>query len=149
MHCLYGYNAEMTHAWSEVTRLALTAAAAAAADSPQRQHEMRTALVDAILRVVYYWYNFMPLSRGSAAVGYVTAQGLMVGTGGGPGASSHFFKHSLLYFGGILSLSPAFEHVILGTLAAFFLCFHATFFPFLENVFSHRQQCRYELYPKP
>jgi hypothetical protein len=25
-----------------------------------------------ILRYVYYWYNFMPLARGSAAVGYTT-----------------------------------------------------------------------------
>jgi hypothetical protein len=30
------------------------------------------AAADAILRYVYYWYNFMPLARGSAAVGYTT-----------------------------------------------------------------------------
>lgn len=31
---------------------------------------------DAILRMQYYWYNFMPLSRGSAAVGFVIMLGL-------------------------------------------------------------------------
>ncbi|XP_057545021.1 suppressor of RPS4-RLD 1-like [Amaranthus tricolor] len=31
---------------------------------------------DAILRMTYYWYNFMPLSRGSAAVGFVVLLGL-------------------------------------------------------------------------
>jgi hypothetical protein len=35
-----------------------------AADQP------RTAR--SILHYVYYWYNFMPLARGSAAVGYTT-----------------------------------------------------------------------------
>ncbi|XP_038883616.1 suppressor of RPS4-RLD 1 [Benincasa hispida] len=33
---------------------------------------------DAILRMVYYWYNFMPLSRGSAAVGFVVLLGLLL-----------------------------------------------------------------------
>ncbi|KAF8377615.1 hypothetical protein HHK36_030997 [Tetracentron sinense] len=32
----------------------------------------------AILRMTYYWYNFMPLSRGSAAVGYVVLLGLFL-----------------------------------------------------------------------
>ena len=27
---------------------------------------------EAILHYAYYWYNFMPLARGSAAVGYTT-----------------------------------------------------------------------------
>lgn len=31
---------------------------------------------EAILRMTYYWYNFMPLSRGSAAVGFVVLLGL-------------------------------------------------------------------------
>uniref|UniRef100_A0A803KY54 Suppressor of RPS4-RLD 1 n=1 Tax=Chenopodium quinoa TaxID=63459 RepID=A0A803KY54_CHEQI len=31
---------------------------------------------DAILRMTYYWYNFMPLSRGSAVVGFVVLLGL-------------------------------------------------------------------------
>ncbi|XP_054810683.1 suppressor of RPS4-RLD 1 isoform X2 [Prosopis cineraria] len=33
---------------------------------------------DAILRMTYYWYNFMPLSRGSAAVGFVVMLGLLL-----------------------------------------------------------------------
>ncbi|CAN1324635.1 Suppressor of RPS4-RLD 1 [Linum perenne] len=32
----------------------------------------------AILRMTYYWYNFMPLSRGSAAVGFIVLQGLLL-----------------------------------------------------------------------
>ncbi|GMH24057.1 hypothetical protein Nepgr_025900 [Nepenthes gracilis] len=31
---------------------------------------------EAILRMTYYWYNFMPLSRGSAVVGFVVLLGL-------------------------------------------------------------------------
>jgi hypothetical protein len=30
------------------------------------------ATSEAILHFVYYWYSFMPLARGSAAVGYTT-----------------------------------------------------------------------------
>lgn len=33
---------------------------------------------DAIMRMTYYWYNFMPLSRGSAAVGFVVLLGLFL-----------------------------------------------------------------------
>ncbi|KAJ9177336.1 hypothetical protein P3X46_012567 [Hevea brasiliensis] len=33
---------------------------------------------DAILRMTYYWYNFMPLSRGSAAVGFIVLLGLLL-----------------------------------------------------------------------
>ncbi|KAK7263223.1 hypothetical protein RJT34_30810 [Clitoria ternatea] len=33
---------------------------------------------DAILRMTYYWYNFMPLSRGSAAVGFIVMLGLLL-----------------------------------------------------------------------
>ncbi|GAB4849033.1 Suppressor of RPS4-RLD 1 [Ancistrocladus abbreviatus] len=33
---------------------------------------------DAILRMTYYWYNFMPLSRGSAVVGFVVLLGLFL-----------------------------------------------------------------------
>ncbi|XP_052195402.1 suppressor of RPS4-RLD 1 isoform X2 [Diospyros lotus] len=33
---------------------------------------------EAILRMTYYWYNFMPLSRGSAAVGFVVLLGLFL-----------------------------------------------------------------------
>ncbi|MED6182934.1 Suppressor of RPS4-RLD 1 [Stylosanthes scabra] len=33
---------------------------------------------DAILRMTYFWYNFMPLSRGSAAVGFIVMLGLFL-----------------------------------------------------------------------
>ncbi|CAL0313437.1 unnamed protein product [Lupinus luteus] len=33
---------------------------------------------DAILRMTYYWYNFMPLSRGSAVVGFVVMLSLLL-----------------------------------------------------------------------
>lgn len=35
----------------------------------------------AVLHYVYYWYNFMPLARGSAAVGYTTILSLFWATG--------------------------------------------------------------------
>ncbi|KAH6556121.1 hypothetical protein KP509_1Z203500 [Ceratopteris richardii] len=34
-----------------------------------------------ILRLTYYWYNFMPLARGTAVVGYVTLLGLFLAAG--------------------------------------------------------------------
>ncbi|KAJ8765768.1 hypothetical protein K2173_014890 [Erythroxylum novogranatense] len=33
---------------------------------------------EAILRMTYYWYNFMPLSRGSAVVGFIVLLGLLL-----------------------------------------------------------------------
>ncbi|KAK8710336.1 hypothetical protein V6N13_145666 [Hibiscus sabdariffa] len=33
---------------------------------------------EAILRMTYYWYNFMPLSRGTSAVGFVVLLGLLL-----------------------------------------------------------------------
>lgn len=33
---------------------------------------------DAILRITYYWYNFMPLARGTSAVGYTVLLGLFL-----------------------------------------------------------------------
>ncbi|KAK4777177.1 hypothetical protein SAY86_005865 [Trapa natans] len=33
---------------------------------------------DAILRMTYYWYNFMPLARGTAAVGFIVLLGLLL-----------------------------------------------------------------------
>ncbi|KAI3794121.1 hypothetical protein L1987_36748 [Smallanthus sonchifolius] len=35
---------------------------------------------EAILRMTYYWYNFMPLSRGSAVVGFSVMLGLLLAT---------------------------------------------------------------------
>lgn len=36
---------------------------------------------DCILKLTYYWYNFMPLARGTAAVGYITLLGLFLAAG--------------------------------------------------------------------
>ncbi|MCO5575061.1 hypothetical protein L7F22_028858 [Adiantum nelumboides] len=36
---------------------------------------------DSILKLTYYWYNFMPLARGTAAVGYITLLGLFLASG--------------------------------------------------------------------
>ncbi|CAI5981399.1 unnamed protein product, partial [Closterium sp. NIES-64] len=36
---------------------------------------------DAILRIVYFWYQALPLSRGTAMVGYATLQGLFLAAG--------------------------------------------------------------------
>lgn len=36
---------------------------------------------DCILTLTFYWYNFMPLARGTAAVGYVTLLGLFLAAG--------------------------------------------------------------------
>ncbi|KAM3286143.1 suppressor of RPS4-RLD 1 [Capsicum chacoense] len=33
---------------------------------------------DAVLRMTYYWYNFMPLSRGTAVVGFIVLLGLLL-----------------------------------------------------------------------
>lgn len=42
-------------------------------------------ICDVIWTMFYYWCNFGPLSRGSAACGYVVAQGLMLAMGMRPG----------------------------------------------------------------
>ena len=36
---------------------------------------------EAILKYAYYWYNFMPLARGSAMVGYTTILSLFLAAG--------------------------------------------------------------------
>lgn len=38
-------------------------------------------MAEAILLLAYYWYNFMPLARGTAAVGYITILGLFLAAG--------------------------------------------------------------------
>uniref|UniRef100_A0A0D9WUT6 Uncharacterized protein n=1 Tax=Leersia perrieri TaxID=77586 RepID=A0A0D9WUT6_9ORYZ len=44
--------------------------------NPTRDPDTLDAVKAAILRMTFYWYNFMPLSRGSAVVGYVVLLGL-------------------------------------------------------------------------
>ena len=38
-------------------------------------------VLPAALRVLFYWYNFMPLARGTAAVGYTALLGLLLAGG--------------------------------------------------------------------
>jgi len=63
------YNKEMTFIWNSLT---------SEASKPDMDLE-RTS--DLILMLTFYWYNFMPLSRGSAAVGYTTMLGLFLALG--------------------------------------------------------------------
>lgn len=42
------------------------------ATAHQHMFAEQAKAADAIMHYVYYWYNFMPLARGSAAVGYTT-----------------------------------------------------------------------------
>lgn len=49
---------------------------ALAAERPDKD-----AVVDAILTYVYYWYNFMPLARGTAVVGYIVILALFLAAG--------------------------------------------------------------------
>ncbi|KAF8058901.1 SRFR1 [Scenedesmus sp. PABB004] len=61
------FDAELEAAWERVL------AALSARDTP--------AAAAAILSYAYYWYNFMPLARGTAAVGYATMLGLFWAAG--------------------------------------------------------------------
>lgn len=47
-----------------------------AAEQPDKD-----AVVDAILTYAYYWYNFMPLARGTAVVGYIVILALFLAAG--------------------------------------------------------------------
>ena len=58
---------ELAASWEAIV------AALATADKP--------AVAEAALGYVYVWYNFMPLSRGSAVVGYITLLGIFLAAG--------------------------------------------------------------------
>ncbi|XP_058069965.1 suppressor of RPS4-RLD 1 isoform X2 [Magnolia sinica] len=66
------YDAEMTIAWEALCN-AYCGEVYGSTDL-----NVLESVRDAILRMAYYWYNFMPLSRGSAAVGYVVLLGLFL-----------------------------------------------------------------------
>ena len=38
-------------------------------------------LAESVLRVTFYWYNFMPLSRGTAACGYIGLLAMFLSSG--------------------------------------------------------------------
>uniref|UniRef100_A0A0D9WUT7 Uncharacterized protein n=1 Tax=Leersia perrieri TaxID=77586 RepID=A0A0D9WUT7_9ORYZ len=64
------YDEEMTAAWEAICD------AYCSDTNPTRDPDTLDAVKAAILRMTFYWYNFMPLSRGSAVVGYVVLLGL-------------------------------------------------------------------------
>lgn len=67
------FDAEMTVAWE-----ALCNAYCGEAYYGSTDFDVLENVRDAILRMTYYWYNFMPLARGSAAVGFVVLLGLFL-----------------------------------------------------------------------
>ncbi|XP_043715068.1 suppressor of RPS4-RLD 1 isoform X2 [Telopea speciosissima] len=66
------YDAEMAMAWEAIC------SAYCGETYGSTDFNMLEKLRDAILRMTYYWYNFMPLSRGSAVVGFVVLLGLFL-----------------------------------------------------------------------
>eukprot|EP00775_Hariotina_reticulata_P011921 gene11921-12065_t len=61
------FDAELEAAWERLIAALLTGA--------------KPAIATAIMSYAYYWYNFMPLARGTAAVGYTTMLGLFWAAG--------------------------------------------------------------------
>ncbi|KAF7828654.1 suppressor of RPS4-RLD 1-like isoform X1 [Senna tora] len=66
------FNAEMAQAWEALCN------ACCGENYGSFDFDVLENVRDAILRMTYYWYNFMPLSRGSAAVGFVVMLGLFL-----------------------------------------------------------------------
>ncbi|KAK9286712.1 hypothetical protein L1049_015115 [Liquidambar formosana] len=66
------FNAEMTAAWDALC------SAYCGETYGSTDFSVLENVRDAILRMTFYWYNFMPLSRGSAAVGFVVLLGLLL-----------------------------------------------------------------------
>lgn len=65
------FDAEMTMAWEAVCN------AYCGETYGSTDFDVLENVRDAILRMTYYWYNFMPLSRGSAVVGFTVLLGLL------------------------------------------------------------------------
>ena len=63
------YEPEMQAAWEAYCDVATAEQAAERAIEQQALPPSR-ALLDAVLRLTFYWFNFMPLTRGSAATGW-------------------------------------------------------------------------------
>ncbi|KAL9378264.1 hypothetical protein Peur_029599 [Populus x canadensis] len=66
------FDAEMTMAWEAVCN------AYCGETYGSTDFDVLENVRDAILRMTYYWYNFMPLSRGSAVVGFTVLLGLLL-----------------------------------------------------------------------
>ncbi|XP_047147424.1 suppressor of RPS4-RLD 1-like isoform X5 [Vigna umbellata] len=66
------YDAEMAMAWEALCN------AYCGENYGSTDFDALANVRDAILRMTYYWYNFMPLSRGSAVVGFAVMLGLFL-----------------------------------------------------------------------
>ncbi|XP_010531274.1 PREDICTED: suppressor of RPS4-RLD 1 [Tarenaya hassleriana] len=66
------FDAEMTSAWEALCK------AYCGENYGSTDFNLLENLRDSILRLTYYWYNFMPLTRGTAAVGFVVLLGLLL-----------------------------------------------------------------------
>ncbi|KAL6222648.1 hypothetical protein ACLB2K_006040 [Fragaria x ananassa] len=66
------FDAEMAMAWEDICN------AYCGENYGSTDFNVLEKVRDAIIRMTYYWYNFMPLSRGSAAVGFVVMLGLFL-----------------------------------------------------------------------
>ncbi|CAI5474374.1 unnamed protein product, partial [Closterium sp. Yama58-4] len=67
------FDAEMAASWKAIC-LAVANTSLRDSDLPA----YRKAVQDSILRMAYYWYNFMPLARGTAMTGHVVTLGLLL-----------------------------------------------------------------------
>ena len=78
------YDVEMTAAWADFCAVATPHAASgggAGGGGTARAPSPDDALLDAALRLAFYWFNFMPLTRGSAAVGWSMVMALLLSCG--------------------------------------------------------------------
>ncbi|GBG82838.1 hypothetical protein CBR_g36368 [Chara braunii] len=69
------YDAELEAVWKELCD------AVCSRNAEEISKEEKTRIQDCILTLSFYWYNFMPLARGTAAVGYITLLGLLMACG--------------------------------------------------------------------
>lgn len=70
------YDAELTSAWEDLC------SAMCDVDATVEAQSLRAERVQAcVLRLTFYWFNFMPLARGTAVVGHVVLLALMAAAG--------------------------------------------------------------------
>jgi len=70
------YDPEMQAAWELVCDLAVPRL-----EDDDEGSALNDTLLDAVLRLSFFWYNFMPLTRGSAAVGWSMLMALLLACG--------------------------------------------------------------------
>ncbi|GAM26964.1 hypothetical protein SAMD00019534_101390 [Acytostelium subglobosum LB1] len=75
------YDEEMTLAWNDLCSKVYQMIECAEEEADTKLVRLLGEISDAILRITFYWYNFMPLTRGSAAVGYTVLLGVFLSLG--------------------------------------------------------------------